>query len=146
MEITRANYFEKSQSIFTQVTDQELTRLLIENGMFEKDFDYEGQLFVFDFHSYSQRYDARSIYYVSELDGKQMLFRVSDHWSCELSPNDSSTQTKICSYIRRCFWAITVTQSSNRAAIAGVCSFEDMTLHTANGNFVNSCRTALSCI
>lgn len=145
MEINRSNYFEVSNGIFNQVTDTKLTRLLIENGMDEKDFEFNGQRFEFDFHSYSARYDARSIYFVSVIDGKTMLYRVSDHWSCEETKNGSKTQTNTCGHIRRCFWVLNVTESSNRNTIAGVSSFDEMTLHSANGDFCNSFNATLSC-
>ncbi|ELA9367451.1 hypothetical protein QUN99_003341 [Vibrio parahaemolyticus] len=145
MLINRSNYFEKSQAIFTQITDDRLRTLLIENGMDENNFTYEGQEFIFDFHSYSKRHDSRSIYFVSTVNDKEVLYRVSDHWSREVTRNNSSTQTKVCGKIRYCYWALELAKSSAASAIAGMCSFDDMTLHTANKNFVRDCESIARC-
>ena len=52
-----------------------------------------------DFVSTNDRYNSKSIYYLSE-DGK-WLIRVSDHWSTRSSP-----RVKACGRIKSCWWEL----------------------------------------
>lgn len=52
-----------------------------------------------DFVSINDRYNSKSIYYLSE-DGRYLI-RVSDHWSERTSP-----RVKACGRIKSCWWEL----------------------------------------